>query len=315
MTTTRAPRPARLHGRGRLPVAAVLLALALPVAGAAPAAGQSPDASTGPAFPAGTCFLAEPGASPAPTPSPAPGASPQPVVVRDGTIPAAGGVLTPGESYSDWSLGPTITFTAGDCWAATPVNAGFGLALVWGGSPVPSVLSLTEFEGLVFEDPCLAANENTLPVDATPEGLIGDIAQSPYLIVSEPTEADLGGLPALRIEVATQSPMGCEPPATWLWAARPSGGFVLEDGEEATFLLAQLNNRTLVLSWETYLGGDFETFSAAAEALVATLTVDPSTDTYDPHATPEPRPSVAPDASAAPEPGSSPAASPAGQIA
>lgn len=278
--------PARAPRRGRRPAAVTLLALAaaLPIVGVAPVTAQSP-APTFPPIPAGTCFLVEPDASPAPEPSAAPGASPLPE--RLGTIPAAGGRLVPGQTYSDWSMGPTISFTAGDCWAATPVDAGFGLALIWGGSPVPAVLSLTEFEGLVFEDPCLATSDATLPVDATPEGIIGDIAQSPYLVVSEPVEADLGGLPALRIEVATQSPMGCEPPQTWIWAARPSGGFVLEEGEEATFLLAQLNNRTLVASWEAYPGGDFEGLNAAAEELMATLTVDASTD--DPDATPEPR--------------------------
>lgn len=313
-----APRSARTRGRGRLPIAAVLLALTLPAAVALPAAAASPapspapsaapsavpDTSGAPDASAGTCFLVPPSdpASPAPVPTAAPGASPLPE--RQGTIPAAGGRLTPGATYSDWSMGPTISFTAGDCWAATPVDAGYGLALVWGGSAVPSVLSVTEFTGLVFEDPCLATTDNTLPVDATPEGLIADLGQSPYLIVSEPVEADLGGLPALRIEVATQSPMGCEPPATWIWAARPSGGFVLEDGEQATFLLAQLNDRTLVVSWESYPGGDFEGLTAAAEALVATLTVDASTD--DPNATFEPRasspPFVAPGATPEPAP-------------
>lgn len=293
--------PARTPRRGRRPVAIGLLALAavVPSAGVAPATAQSPTPGL-PAIPPGTCFLVEPDASPAPPPSLEPGASPLPV--RDGTIPAEGGRLVPGQEYRDWSLGPTITFTAGDCWAATPVDAGFGLALVWGGSPVASVLSLAEFEGLVFEDPCLATSEETLVVDRTPEGIIGDISQSPYLIVSEPVEADLGGLPALRVEVATQSPMGCEPPQTWIWASPTGGGFVLEEGEEATFLFSELNGRTLVAAWESYPGGDFTGLTAAAEALMATLTVDVSTDDYDPTASFPPRPTL--------PPGAGPSASP-----
>ena len=295
---------ARATRRGHRPAAIGLLALtaALPFAGIGPAAAQSPSPAT-PVLPAGTCFLVDPAASPAPPPSLAPGASPLPV--REGTIPAEGGRLVPGQEYSDRSLGPTITFTAGDCWAATPVDAGFGLALVWGGSPAPAVLSLAEFEGLVFQDPCLATSDATLVVDRTPEGIIGDISQSPYLIVSEPVEADLGGLPALRVEVATQSPMGCEPPQTWIWASPAGGGFVLEEGEEATFLFSELNGRTLVAAWETYPGGDFEGLTAAAEALMATLSVDASTDDYDPTASFPPRPTQPPlvEPSASPDPG------------
>ena len=49
--------------------------------------------------------------------------APSPIPVREGTIPAAGGLLEP-DTYVDWSLGPTLTFTVGDGWAATPVDAG-----------------------------------------------------------------------------------------------------------------------------------------------------------------------------------------------
>ncbi len=297
--------PSPRRGLPTLVAASVAAALAL----AAPAVAQSPTPGEGPSAPSGTCFLVEPGTTPPPQPSPGP--SDPPPAVREGTIPAAGGRLTPGETYQDWSLGPTLTFTAGGCWAATPVDAGFGLALVWGGEPSPSVLSLTDFQGLVFQDPCLAASEETLAIDATPEGIIADISQNPSLIVSAPVVADLGGLPALRVEVATQSPMACELPRTWIWASPGGGGFVLEDGEEATLLFAELNGRTLVASWETYLGGDFETFSAEAEALLDTLTVDASTDDFDPTATFPPRPSPRPVPSDASE---TPDTSPAGRV-
>ena len=197
--------------------------------------------------------------------------------MRLGTIPAEGGILEAGE-YSDWSLGSTLTFSVPDGWAATPVDAGFGLALVWGGSPVPAVLTFTQFDGLVFQDPCLATTEETLAIDLTPDALAADLAQSPYLVVAEPAEVEVGGLPALRLEVATQQPMGCDPPVTWIWAAASGGGFVLEDGEQATFLLVPAGERVLVIAWETYPGGDFEGLTAAAEAVVETLTIDTSSD-------------------------------------
>lgn len=269
---TTAPDPRRPRAARRPASLIALLALALV---AAPVAAESPDASPAPSIepsssapPAPSGVPASPGASPTASPD----ASFAPV--RLGTIPAAGGILEPGE-YQDWSLGPTLTFSVPDGWAATPVDAGFGLALVWGGSPVPAILTFTRFEGLVFRDPCLATTEETLAIDLTPDALAADLAQSPYLVVAAPVETEVGGLPALRLEVATQQPMGCEPPATWIWASPGGGGFVLEGGEQATFLLVSVDERVLVLAWETYPGGDFEGLTTAAEAIVETLTIGP----------------------------------------
>jgi len=276
MTTAPDTRRSRAARRPASLIALLALALA-----AAPVAGQSPDPSPGPSIepgpsaPSAPSAPASPAASPAASPIASPDASDAPV--RLGTIPAAGGILEAGE-YQDWSLGPTLTFSVPDGWAATPVDAGFGLALVWGGSPVPAILTFTQFEGLVFQDPCLATTEETLAIDLTPDALAADLAQSPYLVVAAPVETEVGGLPALRLEVATQQPMGCEPPATWIWASPGGGGFVLEDGEQATFLLLPVGERLLVLAWETYPGGDFEGLTAAAEAVLETLTIDASTD-------------------------------------
>jgi len=290
---TAAPDPRRTRPGRWLPasIALLTLALAAPVAAASPEASPAPSAS--PAAPASQ----GPSASASPGPDGSPGPS-LPPAVRFGTIPADGGQLEPGE-YSDWSLGPTLTFSVLDGWAATPVDAGFGLALVWGGSRVPGVLTFTQFDGLVFQDPCLATTEETLPIELTPDALASDLAQSPYLVVAEPIETQVAGLAALRLEIATQQPMGCEPPATWIWAATSGGGFVLEDGEQATLLLLTVGERVLVIVWETYPGGDFEGLTAAAEAIVETLTIDPSTD-------PGPGASLTPGVGASPAPSEAP---------
>lgn len=300
---TAAPDPRRTRTGRWLASSIALLALAL----AAPVAAASPDPSaapaTSPAPSASAPASPAPSASPAAEVSPDPDASPGPSAapaIRMGTIPAEGGLLEPGE-YLDWSLGPTLRFNVADGWAATPVDAGFGLALVWGGSQVPGVLTFTQFDGLVFQDPCLATTEETLPIDLTPDALAADLAQSPYLVVAEPVETQVAGLPALRLEIATQQPMGCEPPATWIWAAATGGGFVLEDGEQATLLLLTVGERVLVVAWEAYPGGDFEGLTAAAEAIVETLTIDASND-------PGPGASLTPGAGASPIASEAPAA-------
>ncbi|MFO1539308.1 MAG: hypothetical protein ACKOTZ_02520 [Chloroflexota bacterium] len=232
------------------PIALVLAALALATA-AVPAAAQSPS----------------PDGSPVPGPS-AP-------AIRAGTLPSEGGAVEPG-TYSDWSLGPTLTFTLGPGWGVTPVDAGFGLALVRTDQPAIAVLTISSFTGDVFVDPCLAEGEETMRIDPTPEALVTELGANPSLIVGPPEETTLAGLPALEVEVGMQMPMACEPPVTWIWATPPTGGFVLEGGEEARFTLAALDAGTvLVASAEAWPGADLAELVAATDALLATLEIGP----------------------------------------
>jgi hypothetical protein len=213
-------------------------------------------------------------AAPAGAQSPSPDASVAPVL-RAGTLPTEGGAVEPG-TYSDWSLGPTLTFTVGPGWGVTPADAGFGLALVRADQPAIAVLTISTFAGDVFVDPCLAAGEETMRIDPTPEGLIAELAANPSLLVGPPAETELAGLPALVVEVGIQMPMACEPPVTWIWATPPSGGFVLEGGEEARFTLAALDAQTvLVASAEAWPGADLGELVAATDALLATLEIGP----------------------------------------
>ena len=310
MTPSHLTSHPRVGRRARHLVPAAILVVALAAPAAASAAPSTAPGSAAPGASTGACYLVAP--TPGPSPSTSPGASVAPLPVRKGTIPAAGGILEPGATYTDYSLGPTLTFTAGDCWAATPVDAGFGLALVWGGSGGAAVLTFTEFEGLVFEDPCQATSDKVISIPRTPEALANDLMANPSLITGEPTDITVSGFSGLRLELATQQPMECQPPVTWTWASTPYGGFVLQDGEQATFELLQVGERTLVISWEAYTGADFEAFSAAAEAVVATLTIDASTDPGIPSPAPTrgpaPSDSPAPAASAAPDATSGPAA-------
>lgn len=233
-----------------LPVA-LLAAAAILVLAAVPAGAQSPS----------------PDASAAPGPS-AP-------AVRAGTLPTAGGAVEPG-TYSDWSLGPTLTFAVGPGWGVTPADAGFGLALVRVDQPAIAVLTISTFTGDVFVDPCLAAGEETMRIEPTPDGLVAELAANPSLLVGPPEETELAGLPALVVEVGMQMPMACEPPVTWVWATPPAGGFLLEGGEEARFTLAALDAQTvLVASAEAWPGADLAELVAATDALLATLEIGP----------------------------------------
>ena len=187
-----------------VPAAVLAVALAAPAVAASPVPTGAPG-SPMPGASSDICFLRAPVPGASPSASPDPSASPLPV--RKGTIPAAGGILEPGAMYSDYSLGPTLAFTAGDCWAATPGDAGYGLALVWGGSPAAAVLTFTEFEGLVFEDPCQATSDKVISIDRTPEALATDLMANPSLITGQPTDVQVAGFSGLRLALATQQPM------------------------------------------------------------------------------------------------------------
>jgi hypothetical protein len=261
--------------RRRLLAGSALLALALAVP--AQAASPEPVPSAVPSPSAAPSPSAEPSPSPSAESSPSAVPSATPAPVRQGTLPAEGGIVEPG-TYEDWSLGPTLTFDVPEGWAVTPVDAGFGLALVWAAAPAPAVLTFTEFPGFVFQDPCLATTDETLEIERTPDAIAADIAQSPYLVVGPPIETEVAGLPALQLDVATQQPMGCDPPETWVWANPPEGGFILSDGQQATFLFLTVGERVLVVSYETFPGVPFEPFAEAAMEIIETLSIDPSTD-------------------------------------
>ncbi|MFN8622764.1 MAG: hypothetical protein U0869_18670 [Chloroflexota bacterium] len=237
---------------------------AAPSPSPSPSPVPSPSAAPSLAAPSSSPDFVRPSDSPSPTPA---------IAIRYGTVPAAGGDLAPG-SYQDWSMGATLGFDVQDGWLATPVDAGFGLALVWKDQPAPAVLTLSTFDGLVFEDPCQADNAKTLTLPLTPDALAGDLAQSPDLVVGAPTDVTIAGRKALRLELGTQEPMNCPTGATWLWANKDAGGFVLEDGEQATLVLIPLDDSVLVASWEAYPGVDFAAFSKAAEQVVDSLTID-----------------------------------------
>jgi hypothetical protein len=207
-------------------------------------------------------------------------------------LPEEGGLLEPG-TYGSWALGPLVTFTVPDGWATRAADVpglGWEVFQLVGGAP--AALSMTPFTGEVFQDPCLTTSDDTLEIDATPEGLLGELAANPNLVTGEPSEVEVAGFPGLQLDVATQELMVCDPPVTALWSIPGRGLYMLETGQEARFIALDVDDQVLVLSIESFPGADFDTFLENAQAVVDTIEID--TAAVAPSIAPSGAPSIAP---------------------
>ena len=100
--------------------------------------------------------------------------------------------------------------------------------------------------------PCLTTSEETIDIEASPAGLVGELTANPNLFAGEPTEVEVAGHPGLQVDVTTQQPMVCDPPVTALWSIPDRGLFMLETGQEARFIPLEVDGQVLVLVIEAF---------------------------------------------------------------
>jgi hypothetical protein len=292
MTARRSRPPVLAAG---LVIALGLALISLPVVAADPS--TSPSASPAASAPPST----QPSGSPSASGLPLPTLPPRPPL-PDGllALPETGGPLEPG-TYGSWALGPLVRFTVDDQWAARgPDLSGLGWEVARLVGRGVAALSMTPFTGEVFADPCLATSDETIQIDPTPEGLVGELAANPSLFAGEPTEIEVAGYPGLQVDVATQQPMACESMVTVLWSIPDRGLFMLQDGQEARFMPIDVDGQVLVLVAETFPGADFDAFLDAATEVIETIEIDTG-------AVP---PSIEPSASGSTEPSVGPSEAP-----
>jgi hypothetical protein len=176
----------------------------------------------------------------------------------------------------------------------------------------PAALSMTPFTGEVFQDPCLATSDETMHVDATPDGLMTELAANPSLFAGEATEVDVAGYPGLQLDVVTQQPMACDSLVTTLWSIPDRGVFMLQDGEEARFTALDVDGQTFVLTAETFRGATLDAFLESATPVIESIEIDTSAvpPSIEPSASESVEPSAASSARATEEPSAEPSATP-----
>jgi hypothetical protein len=255
--------------RAGILIAIGVMAGSLPVVAQSPSPGATNEATAQPSeSPLGSASPSASG-SPLPTPPPLP---PLPEGLL--AIPPDGGQLEPG-TYGTWSLGPLVRFTLGDGWVATePDVSGLGWGIFRLVGQAPGALSMVPFTGEVYVDPCLQESVETVQIDGTPEGLVGELAANPNLFAGEPTETEIAGYQGLQLDVATQEVMVCDPPVAALWSIPERGLYMLELGQEARFMPIDVDGQTLVVVAETFGGADLEQLLEASQEVIDSIEID-----------------------------------------
>jgi hypothetical protein len=207
-------------------------------------------------------------------------------------LPDVGGPLEPGR-YHTTALGPRLSFEVGDSWRlVTPVA---GPIVVLERVDVPDgVLTITRFDGDVFTDPCDPSSLTW--VEPSAERLMEIIAGEPRLSAGEPLAVDVGGLPALDLEVSTPPLEDCRLHYLLLWALPFDGGeFVQVPGQQARIIALDVGPDVLVVAVETLVEEPFGFFASAAMAVVGSLRID-AAGASPPMTTPSPTGEVSADA-------------------
>jgi hypothetical protein len=204
--------------------------------------------------------------------SPAGGASPSPAAAASepalGTpapggampIPEGGEILEPGR-YADTSIGRAFSFEVDDGWTSQGAIPGAGVALIEDTEVGPYV-AIVPFDGSVFTDPCLTADNAAAfgpaptRVDATPEGLLAHLGTHPFLTLTEPVPVEIGGLAGLQVDVTTSVPDDCDPPWAWLWVLPVVNDYHLTEDVAARVIALDGGDSVVALVSEVAAAGD-----------------------------------------------------------
>ncbi|CAN5600170.1 hypothetical protein BH24CHL9_BH24CHL9_09610 [soil metagenome] len=186
-------------------------------------------------------------------------------------LPAAGGPLEPGR-YRAAVVGPGLSFEVGDSWRlVAPLD---GPIVVLERVDIPGgVLTITRFDGDTFADSCDPTSLTW--VEPSAERLIDIIAGDPRLSAGEPAAIEVGGFPAISLEVLTPPLERCGVPYLLIWALPFQGGeFIQLPGQQARFIVLAVGPDVLVVAIETFIEEPFGFFASAAMEIVASLRID-----------------------------------------
>jgi hypothetical protein len=245
-------RPARLPGLLLL-LAASLLAACQPSASASPSLSAAPsEAATEPAPSGSAAARCDPG------------------VICNGPL-AAG-------DYVSETTGARVEFTLDEHdWsglADTP-DVGFGLLLA---DVDDAAISVLAFDGEYFTDACDPAGGFST-IGTTPAEFMAMLTERTGVTASEPVEVEVGGRPALQVDLTTAIDADCA--ATGddqisVWPMPPAGPFDFEDMELARVIAVDGGSATVILVAEARsIVEDYDHFLEHFTEVVETMTIEP----------------------------------------
>jgi hypothetical protein len=188
-----------------------------------------------------------------------------------------GAALVPGE-YTSTSTGAIVTFTlAGEGWSGledTPGDIrGDGFALFNDAVGGQHGISVYAYAGEVFTRVCSPDSRGTAAMD-----FITFLAAVDGVEAEEPVPMQVGGRPAIRLDLTTDSP--CNDPEIgdrmWLWPLPVHVDFHFDDGERVRVYAVDAACVTVAIVIEAFPEAKFDVLLEKAEEVIATMTIAPA---------------------------------------
>jgi hypothetical protein len=186
------------------------------------------------------------------------------------------GPLAAGDYVSD-TTGAHIEFTLDEHdWSGLADTPGDGFALfladVRGGHGV----SVVSYTGGIFTDAC--SSEATSTIGTTPADFMAFLAERTGVTATEPVEVEVGGRPALQMDLTTEVDAACEATGMgriWLWTLPVHGDFHFNDAETARVIAVDGGSATVIIVIEAFPDADYDHLLDHAMEVVETMVIEP----------------------------------------
>jgi len=213
-----------------------------------------------------------PSPSPLATPEETISASPSPVscapVVCDGPLAA-------GDYVSD-TTGAHIEFTLNEHdWSGLEDVQGVGFALFLADVGTHAI-SVAKFAGEILTDAC--SPDATSTIGTTPAEFMAFLAARHGVTASAPVEVEVGGRPALQVDLTTEVDAACmaaDNERIWLWTLPAGRDFYFEDAEPARVIAVDGGSATVIIVIEAFPDADYDHLLDHATEVIETMVIEP----------------------------------------
>jgi len=215
-----------------------------------------------------------PSPSPLVTPEESIAGIPSPAACDPGVV--CDGPLAAGDYVSD-TTGAHIEFTLDEHdWSglADIQDVGFALFLadVGGGHGV----AVASYSGEIFTDAC--SSEATSTIGASPADFMAFLAARTGVTATAPVEVEVGGRPALQVDLTTEVDAACEATGggrIWLWVLPVVGDFHFNDAETARVIAVDGGSATVIIVIEAFPDADYDHLLDHATEVVESMVIRP----------------------------------------
>ena len=209
------------------------------------------------------------------TPSPVPAetdSEPTPVACASGAV--CDGPLAAG-TYTSTTTGAKIKLELDGGWSGQADIEGAGFALLLDDITGAHGVSVAAFGGEIFTDACDPSQTSTIGTAAA--DFVEFLRARDGVVAGEPVQLQVGGRPALQVDLTTELPPDCAegPQRIWLWVLPVVGDFHFNDAETARVIAVDAGSTTVVIVIEAFPDADYDHLLERAMEVVGTMTIEP----------------------------------------